>query len=147
MAQATFSHTVAVTVSNQEAWDALQNPQTWAGIGPISSVSNPVTQSDGVLKSFDWVAMVGSKAYDGKAWVTGYDLMSRYELTMDSSEIAGDVIATITPSDDGCDVTIEITFRTKGMLSAMFFPAIKSALASGFPQQIEDLAVAVEARP
>jgi hypothetical protein len=143
MAQATFTHTVDVTVSNQEAWDALQNYQTWGNIGPVSNVSNPVNQPDGVLKSFDWVAMVGSKAYDGKAWVTGYDKISRYELTMDSSEIAGDVVATITPVDDTCDVTIEITFRTKGMLSAMFFPAIKSALASGFPQQVEDLAAGI----
>jgi hypothetical protein len=67
-------------------------------------------------------------------------------LTMDSSEIAGDVVTTLVPTGDtSCDVTIEITFRTKGMLSAMFFPAIKSALASGFPQQVEDIAVVVEA--
>jgi hypothetical protein len=146
MAQATFSHTVNVTVSNQQAWDALQNYETWGNIGPVSSVSNPENQPDGVLASFDWVAMVGSKAYDGKAWVTGYELISRYELTMDSSEIAGDVVATLVPTGDtSCDVTIEITFRTKGMLSAMFFPAIKSALASGFPQQVEDIAVVVEA--
>ncbi len=26
------------------------------------------------------------------------------------------------------------------MLSAMFFPAIKQALATGFPQQVDDLA-------
>ena len=144
MAQATFSHTVNVAVSNQTAWDALQSHETWGNIGPVASVSNPVNHSDGVLKSFDWVAMVGSKAYDGKAWVTGYDMISRYELTMDSSEIAGDVVATITPIDDTCDVTIQITFRTKGMLSAMFFPAIKAALASGFPQQVEDLADTIQ---
>lgn len=144
MAQATFSHTVNVAVSNQVAWDALQNHETWGNIGPVSGVSNPVNQSDGVLSSFDWVANVGSKAYDGKAWVTDYDLISNYQLTMDSSEIAGDVVATITPVGDTCDVTIEITFRTKGMLSAMFFPAIKSALASGFPQQVEDLAASIE---
>ena len=144
MAQATFSHTVNVTVSSQQAWDALQNYQTWGNIGPVSSVSNPVNQPDGVLASFDWVANVGSKAYPGKAWVTGYDSISRYELTMDSSEIAGDVVATIVPTGDtSCDVTIEITFRTKGILSAMFFPAIKGALASGFPQQVEDIAAGI----
>ena len=45
--------------------------------------------------------------------------------------------------DEGCEVTVEITFRTKGMLSAMFIPAIKAALASGYPQQIEDLVAGV----
>ena len=145
MAQATFSHTVNVAVSDQEAWNALQDHQTWANIGPVSSVSNPVKQPDGVLESFDWVADVGGKAYHGKAWVNDYDMLSRYSITMDNSEIAGDVVATVAPLEDSCDVTIEITFRTKGMLSAMFFPAIKAALASGFPQQVEDLAVVVEA--
>ena len=140
MAQATFSHTVHVSSSVQDAWDTLQDHQTWANIGPVSSVSNPVNQPDGVLASFDWVADVGAKAYKGKAWVTDYEIPARYELTMDTSEIAGDVVATVVPAGDGTDVTITITFRTKGMLSAMFFPAIKGALASGFPQQVEDLA-------
>jgi hypothetical protein len=144
MAQATFSHTVNVAVSNQQAWDALQDHKTWGNIGPVSGVSNPMNQRDGVLKSFDWVADVGAKAYKGKAWVTDYIMLSRYNLTMDNSEIAGDVVSTITPLEDSCDVTIQITFRTKGMLSAMFFPAIKAALASGFPQQVEDLAVTIE---
>jgi hypothetical protein len=62
---------------------------------------------------------------------------------LDTSEIAGDVIATLASVDDGCEVTVEITFRTKGILSAMFFPAIKAALASGYPQQIEDLVAGV----
>jgi hypothetical protein len=62
---------------------------------------------------------------------------------MDNSEIAGDVVASIEDAGSGCSVTVEITFRTKGMLSAMFFPAIRTALASGFPKQIEDLVAAI----
>jgi len=140
MPQATFSHTVPVSVSHLVAWDALQDYQTWSNIGPVSSVSNPVNQADGVLASFDWVADVGGKAYQGKAWVTDYQIPSVYKATMDTSEIAGDIVATVEPTAGGCNVTVGITFRTKGMLSAMFFPAIKAALASGFPQQVEDLA-------
>ena len=64
-------------------------------------------------------------------------------MTLDTSEIAGDVIATIEAGNPSTDVTVEITFRTKGMLSAMFFPAIKQALSSGFSQQIEDLAAGI----
>ena len=54
------------------------------------------------------------------------------------------MLATIAADNPDTDVTVEITFRTKGMLSAMFFPAIKQALSSGFPQQIEDLASAID---
>ena len=139
MPSATFTHSVATPASVDAAWNALQNPETWANIGPVASVSDPEYAADGTLTNFLWIADIGAKKYDGVATTTSYDKPQRFELTMDTSEIAGDVIATIDPGAPGCTVTIESTFRTKGILSAMFFPAIKQALASGFPQQIEDL--------
>ena len=139
MPAATFTHSVTTSASVDQAWDALQDPDTWSNIGPVASVSDPTYANDGTLTSFNWVADIGGKAYPGVAQTTAYTKPKRFELTMDTSEIAGDVIATLAPTDDGCDVAVEITFRTKGMLSAMFFPAIKQALASGYPQQIEDL--------
>jgi hypothetical protein len=139
MPSATFSHTVTVDASPSEAWAVLQDPDTWAKIGPVSDVSNPIYLPDGTLSSFDWVADVGGKKYAGKAVGGPYDLDQRFTMTLDTSEIAGDVVATIASANPSTDVTVEITFRTKGMLSAMFFPAIKGALASGFPQQVEDI--------
>ena len=143
MPAATFTHTVATTASVGDAWAALQQPDTWAGIGPVSSVSDAEYAADGTLSDFRWVADLGGKAYHGTAETTSYQAPERFELTMDNSEIAGDVVATIEEEGSGCSVTVEITFRTKGMLSAMFFPAIKAALAAGFPQQIEDLVASV----
>lgn len=140
MPSATFSHTVPVDASPSQAWAVLQNPDTWSKIGPVAGVSNPEYHDDGTLKSFDWVADVGGKKYDGAAIGGDYTPNERFTMTLDTSEIAGDIVATIASSNPSTDVTIEITFRTKGMLSAMFFPAIKTALASGFPQQVEDLA-------
>jgi hypothetical protein len=143
MPSATFTHTSTTPASIDTAWDALQEPDTWSKIGPVASVSNPAYADDGTLVSFDWVADIGGKSYGGVATTTAHDKPNRLDLTMDTSEIAGDVVATLAAVDDGCDVTVEITFRTKGMLSAMFFPAIKSALASGYPQQIDDLVATV----
>ena len=143
MPAATFSHSVTTSASVDQAWDALQDPDTWSNIGPVASVSDPTFVDDGTLVSFSWVANIGGKAYPGIAQTTAYAKPNRFELTMDTSEIAGDVTATLAPTDNGCDVTVEITFRTKGMLSAMFFPAIKQALASGYPQQIEDLVAGI----
>ena len=145
MPSATFSHTVSVDATPEQAWEALQDPNVWSKIGPVSDVTNPSYAADGTLTAFDWVADVGGKRYDGKAIGGDYTLNERFTMTLDTSEIAGDVLATIAPSNPATDVTIEITFRTKGMLSAMFFPAIKQALASGFPQQIEDLASGITA--
>ncbi len=143
MPSATFTHTVIVEADQLRAWGALQRPSTWENIGPVASVTNPSYADDGTLVAFDWIATVGGKSYPGIATTTSYDEPERFELTMDTSEIAGDVIATVTPQDGGTRVTVEITFRTKGMLSAMFFPAIKQALSTGFPQQIEDLAAGI----
>lgn len=140
MPSATFSHTASVTASVPEAWAVLQNPGTWSKIGPVSDVTNPEFHDDGTLKSFDWIADIGGKKYDGSAIGGDYTVNERFTMTLDTSEIAGDVVATVEDGSPSTDVTVEITFRTKGMLSAMFFPAIKQALASGFPKQIEDLA-------
>ena len=143
MPAATFTHSVATSASVDQTWDALQDPETWSKIGPVAAVSDPTHADDGTLASFSWVADLGGKAYPGIAKTTSHIKPERFELTMDTSEIAGDVIATLVPTDHGCDVTVEITFRTKGMLSAIFFPAIKQALASGYPQQIEDLVATI----
>jgi len=143
MPEATFTHGVVTTATVEQSWMALQNPETWSNIGPVSSVSDPEYGDDGTLLRFNWVANIGGKTYPGVAQTTAHSEPNSFELTMDTSEIAGDITATLAPVDGGCDVTIEITFRTKGMLSAMFFPAIKQALASGFPQQIEDLVVGI----
>ncbi len=139
MPAATFSHTVTVDATTETAWQALQRPETWSNIGPVAGVSNPVHHADGTLASFDWVANLGGKAYAGVATTTSYREPERFELTMDTSEIAGDIVATIAEAGEMCRVSVQITFRTKGMLSTMFFPAIKQALANGFPKQVEDL--------
>jgi hypothetical protein len=143
MPAATYSHSVTTTATVAEAWTALQNPDTWSNISLVSSVSNPEYAEDGTLIRFNWVADIGGKSYPGVATSTSYTDQESCEITMDTSEMAGDVIASLEPEEAGCTVTVGITFRTKGMLSAMFFPAIKSALASGFPQQIDDLVASI----
>ena len=143
MPSATFSHTVSVDAGPSRAWAVLQDPETWERIGPVSDVENPTYHDDGTLSGFDWAADIGGKRYAGKATGNDYEIDRRFTMTLDTSEIAGDVLATIEPSNPSTEVTVEITFRTKGMLSAMFFPAIKQALSSGYAQQVEDLAAGI----
>lgn len=143
MPSATFTHSVTTSASTDNAWQALQKPDTWANIGPVSSVSDPVYADDRTLIAFSWIADIGGKKYPGTAETTSYDRPHRFELTMDTSEISGNIVATIEAVDADSNITVAITFRTKGMLSTMFFPAIKQALRSGFPQQIEDLVAGI----
>ncbi len=143
MPSASFSHSVHIDRDRTVAWSALQSAETWSGIGPISSVSNDVVDSGGILRSFEWAADVGGKTYKGTTTTIEAIVPQRFALKLDTSEIGGTVLAELTERNGGCDVTVTLGLTTKGLLSAMFFPAIKQALSSGFPQQVEDLAAAI----
>jgi hypothetical protein len=39
---------------------------------------------------------------------------------------------------------VSIELRSKGMLSSLFFPAIKGAVGSGFPDQVADMGAQLE---
>ena len=143
MPAATFTHSVTTSATVAEAWAALQRPETWAGIGPVASVSDPTYDDDGTLMAFNWIADLGGKEYRGVATTTAHTEPTNFELTMATSEIVGEVVASLEPTDNDCRVTVTIRLTTKGMLSAMFFPAIKQALASGFPKQVDDLVASI----
>ena len=143
MPSASFTHTVHVDTDPAHAWAALQSADTWAGIGPISSVSNDVIDSERILRSFEWTADVGGKTYKGTSTTTEAIVQERFALKLDTSEIGGTVLAVLAQSEGGTTITVTLGLTTKGMLSVMFFPAIKQALSSGFPQQVEDLATSI----
>lgn len=143
MPSATFTHTAPIDATIDTAWQQMQSIDTWAGIGPVSYAENPVHDADGVLQRFDWGADVGGKRYRGKATTVSWNRPDHFVLDMDTSEIVGRLDAALSDSAETNTVTVTITLSTKGMLSAMFFPAIKQALASGFPQQVDELAASM----
>ena len=140
MPSATFVHTAPLPTDIETSWAKLQAEETWAGIGPLSSVSDAKHADDGTLQSFKWAADLGGKRYPGTARAIEAVAPNRFVLEMDTSEIVGTLTSELEPTGSTSQVTVTIMMRTKGMLSAMFFPAIKQALASGFPQQVDDLA-------
>lgn len=93
--------------------------------------------------AFNWIADLGGKAYRGVATTTAHTEPTNFELAMATSEIVGEVVASLEPTGNDCTVTVTIRLTTKGMLSAMFFPAIKKALESGFPKQVDDLVASI----
>ncbi len=140
MPSATFVHTAPLDTDIDAAWAHLQSEGTWAGIGPLKFVSDAVHDADGTLRSFQWAAELGGKLYKGSARTVDANPPDRLVLDMDTSEIGGTIAAELATTGATAQVTVTLTMTTKGMLSAMFFPAIKQALASGFPQQVNDLA-------
>jgi carbon monoxide dehydrogenase subunit G len=145
MPSATFEHEVKISKPQNTIWDALQEPDTWTRIGPVQEVWDPQLNDDGVLIGYQWATSIGGKRYEGTATTVEYAVPSRYVLDLDGGEMGGLISTDIgDESDQGTDVCVNIELRSQGMMSSLFFPAIKKAVGSGFPGQVEDLAEYLE---
>jgi carbon monoxide dehydrogenase subunit G len=140
MPSATFTETVTIDAGPGEVWDRLQEPNIWQSVGPVQKVWDP-TIEDGVLRDFQWSTNIGGKVYEGVGTALEHDRPDRYVLDLDAGEMAGKISTDLSASNPGgTDVVVSIELRSKGMLSSLFFPAIKKAVGSGFPDQVADMA-------
>lgn len=139
MPSATFAESVEIDATPSDVWDRLQESDTWASIGPVQSVWDPVVDN-GTLTTFKWSTDIGGKTYEGVGTALDHDRPSRYRLVLDTSEMSGTINVDLTDGNPGGTVAVvSMELRSKGMLSSMFFPAIKKAIGSGFPDQITDM--------
>ncbi len=140
MPSATFTETVEINATPGEVWDRLQAPDIWQSVGPVQKVWDP-TIEDGVLQTFRWSTNIGGKVYKGDGRALQHSRPARYELLLDTSEMSGTISVDLTAGNPGgTSAVVSIELKSKGMLSSMFFPAIKKAVGSGFPEQVADMA-------
>ena len=66
MPNATYRHGSATPLSVDELWALLQEPETWANIGPVEKVWD-ARHADGNLSAFRWSTSVGHTNYEGTA--------------------------------------------------------------------------------
>ena len=141
MPSATFTETVTIDADPASVWDQLQEPDVWASLGPVQKVWNPIFD-DGVLTGFTWSTDIGGKVYEGTGKTISYQRPDRYELLLDTSEMSGTITADLSAANPGgTEAVVAIELRSKGLLSSMFFPAIKNAIGSGYPGQVNDMGV------
>jgi len=139
MPSATFTETVAIDADPASVWDQLQEPDIWASLGPVQKVWDPVFD-EGVLTGFTWSTNIGGKIYEGTGKAISHQRPDRYELMLDTSEMSGTITASLSPANPGgTEAVVAIELKSKGLLSSMFFPAIKNAIGSGFPDQVSDM--------
>ena len=143
MPSATFSESVTIDAAPADVWDRLQDPAIWATLGPVQKVWDPVIE-DGVLQGFDWSTNIGGKLYEGTGKALDRQRPDRYQLVLDTSEMAGTITAELSAGNpSGTEAVVEIEIRSKGLLSSRFFPAIKHAIGSGFPDQVADMGTTI----
>jgi len=134
MPSATFTETVSIDAAPDEVWDRLQEPSIWQSVGPVQKVWDP-TIEDGVLQTFKWSTNIGGKVYKGEGKALQHSRPAHYELLLDTSEMSGTISVDLTSGNPGgTSAVVSIELKSKGMLSSMFFPAIRKAVGSGFPE-------------
>jgi carbon monoxide dehydrogenase subunit G len=142
MPSSSFEHSIAVDAPIGRVWDALMLPDTWAAIGPVQEVWDPVFDGP-TLVGYRWSTTVGSKAFNGTARAVAHDRPTSYATDLDAGEMAGRISIELVERSPETEMLVRLDFQTKGLLSSMFFPLIRDAIAKGFPQQIEDFAGAI----
>ncbi len=139
MPTATFRHSVRSPADVDQIWAALQDPRTWEHVGPVEKVWDPEFDDDGTLVGYRWSTSIGSKEYEGHAHTIEHRRGECFRIDLDGGEMGGILAAELDPGPDGTDIDVTLEIRTQGMMSSLLFPAIRGAIASGFPEQVESL--------
>jgi carbon monoxide dehydrogenase subunit G len=142
MPSASSSHEVTVAQPADGLWQILQNADTWANIGPVERVWDPVHDAAGTLMSYRWSTTVAGRPYEGTAKTMAAEPPSSIQQELDGGEVAGVLTTRLSPNADPSHttITVHLEVSSRGALSAMFFPIIADAINRGLPDQVEEFA-------
>lgn len=136
MPSGTFSHTAIVSATPASIYSALQQADTWKGIGPIDDVWDATHEGDRLV-SFKWSAHAAGKSWEGTARRGSDRVAGEMTLNLDSSEIAGTIAVTLLPDGNSTALTVKLSARSKGLVAGMFWGVVTDALRKGMPAQVE----------
>ncbi len=145
MPKAQFDHRVAIAAPPPAVWHQMQQPDTWAGLGPIERVWDPEWE-DGTLCSYRWEAQVGPRAVEGVA--TTRQALPQELMVVDLR--AGNFSGLLTTelslgADDETVVHVVLAIETADVMLSLVFPIISDAIRKGLPDQVESLAERIAA--
>lgn len=140
MPSARFSHTVHADISLEDAWAALQRPETWASLAGVDEITDPEFSDDGSLAGYAFVATAAGQQYPGRASTLVSDPPEQMAVSIDTSHLAGTINTRL--RDDANSIVVEVTLEltTKSALTSMFFPVLSTAVGNGLPGQVEAFA-------
>ena len=140
MPSETFVHTATFGAPLTEAWVVLQQPETWASIGGVDSVTNAEHDSEGNLVAYRFSASVAGKRYPGHSTVELSRPPAHMVVKIDTSELLGSIGVRLGDSELGGWVEVDLTVRSRSLLSGMMFPLIAASIGSGFGDRVDAFA-------
>jgi carbon monoxide dehydrogenase subunit G len=144
MPTARFQHEAETDRTVEEVWLRLQDVETWANIGPVEEVWDPVHDEKGLLLGYHWSTSVGPTRYKGRADVVETREHSFMTLDLDGGEIAGVLTTRIEHNGGGARIVVDLRIASKGALSAMFFPLVAEVVGRGLPEQVDRFVAGLE---
>ena len=144
MPRAQFAHRVVISVPPAAVWAALQEPGTWAHVGPVREVWDAEFEDD-VLIGYRWSAQAGPRAIEGRAVTRQARAPELMVIDLEAGEVRGMITAELEPEAGGTAIAVQISLETAGLLASLFWGPLTAVLESGFPQQVSDLARTIEA--
>ena len=148
MPRQTFMHRVLTPADPNEVWVGLQRPETWERIGGVSKVEQPTFDDSGAITGYRFTVSFGGNLHVGTARRSAFTPGRRVSMTIDADQLGGEIDVELEPSGEQTAVTVAMTVQSKGFMTAMLFPVITGAIASGFNAEVERFASAlVEQRP
>jgi carbon monoxide dehydrogenase subunit G len=121
-------------------WAALDDPSSWEAISGVDRVMSPSIDDEGHLQGFAFESVAAGKKYVGQARPAGREPQKMMAWDIETSEMRGRVMVSLAPLEGDTRVHVTLRVESVGMLSAVFFPVIASAVGEGFPETVEDFA-------
>ncbi len=140
VAEQIFLHVSDLPVPPDQAWLALQNPDTWAEIGGVHDVDGVSTDGNGNLAGFRFAASVAGRRYPGHARVVSSNRPRSMIVDIETSELTGSITVELATTDLPDCVQVELVVRPRSFLAGMMFSIIAGAIGDGFPERVEHFA-------
>jgi hypothetical protein len=139
MPESSFAHTAHAGATPAAIWIALQDAETWLGLGVMDSVFNAVVE-DGRLASFDWTAAAAGTRHRGRSRTMDAVPGQLMVLELDSAEVAGEIAVALDAEAAGTALTVTLTARPRGFIAGMFWGKISAALGNGLVTHVDGFA-------
>lgn len=143
MPRAQYDHRVILAVPPAGVWEALQEPETWANIGPVHEVWDAHFE-DGVLCGYRWSARAGPRTIEGTAVTRQARAPDLMVIDLDAGEVKGMITTELEPEAGGTAMEVQVSLEAGGLLASLFWGPLTAVIESGLPQQVEDLAKAID---
>ncbi|HJQ95842.1 MAG TPA: hypothetical protein VJ935_09080 [Acidimicrobiia bacterium] len=132
MASEHFFHRARVTNKVERVWEELQKPSTWKQIGGVDRITDERFDKHGDLIGYRFTIFVAGTDYQGLATRTLAERRRLMVMGIDSPQLTGEIGVALSPNGETTWIELSLAMASKGLLSAMLFPAVVKAVAGGF---------------